>query len=152
MHLQSLGFLVFFFPAAHAWSPEFGQQFSGTGDFDTTGKNFLLIAFNRDDNCHSASMLLDGAIGNHEPLGVNDRVRIKLSVDSNRSWTTLFDLIEFEHWIPHSEALQQQLSPEALHQLGKGKMLSLLIGGKRFKWDLTGSNQAIKSAYFACTE
>ena len=152
MHWKILGFLVFFIPAAHAWFPEFGQQLSGTGAFDTTEKHFLLIAFNRDDNCRSASLLLDGAIENHEPLEVNEQVSIKLSVDSYRSWTTLFDLIEFEQWLPHSEALQHQLPPEVLLQLRKGNMLSLLIGGKIFKWNLTGSNQAIMSAYSACTE
>lgn len=147
-------FCIFAFVSQNAlcWYPEYGNEISGVGSYDTTGHQFILIAFNRVDNCGSASLWLDRSLHNHSQPDESNRIIVRLEVDSFQSWTLPFEILESEYWLPRSRALNQKIPAGLLKQLGTGRMLNISGKQRKYVWNLTGSSLAIKSAYKACVD
>ena len=146
------GILALVSQNSYPWYPEYGSEISGVGSYDTTERQFILIAFNRIDNCESASLWLDGSLYNYPLSGKLNRTLVKLKVDRNQNRTLPFDFLESEYWLPRPWVLRQNISADLLKQLRFGNMLTVSIGKHKYIWSLAGSNLAIKSAYKACVE
>ena len=146
------GILVLVSQNSYSWYPEYGSEISGVGLYDTTERQFILIAFNRIDNCESVSLWLDGSLHNYPLSGNLNRTSVKLKVDRNQSRTLPFDFLESEYWLPRPWVLRQNISGNLLKQLRYGNMLTVSIGKHQYIWSLVGSNLAIKSAYKGCVE
>jgi hypothetical protein len=146
------GILVLVSQNSYPWYPEYGSEISGVGSYDTTERQYILIAFNRIDNCESASLWLDGSLYNNSQSGNFNRTIVKLKVDRYQSWALSFDILEIEYWLPRPWVLRQKISTDLLKQLRSGNMLTVSIGKHKYIWSLSGSNLAIKSAYKACVE
>ena len=132
------------------WYPEHGAEISGVGSYDTTDRQFMLIAFNRVDNCGTVSLWLDRSLFNHSESAESNIILVKLAVDNFQSWMLQFDIKESKHWLPHSRVLNQKIPTGLLKQLGTGKMLTVSDNQRKYTWDLSGSSLAMKSAYQAC--
>lgn len=143
---------VFVFQNAQCWYPEYGNEFSGVGSYDTTGRQFILLAFNRVDNCGSASLWLDRSLQNHGQSNESNRIMVRLAVDSFQSWALPFEVLESEYWLPRPWALTQKIPAGLLKQLGTGRMLTVSSSQREYAWNLAGSSLAIKSAYKACVD
>ena len=114
MRWTFIGILVIYSQIAHAWYPEFGHQLSGVGSYDLTGQHFLLIAFNRNNQCHSVSLLLDESIFSLYQSEKNEQINIELEVDNYRSWAPSFEIVEFDNWLPYPKALKHEILPALL--------------------------------------
>ena len=147
-----IGILVLVSQNSYSWYPEYGSEISGVGSYDTIERQFILIAFNRIDNCESASLWLDGSLYNHSQSGNFNRTIVKSKVGRYQSWTLSFDILESEYWLPRPWVLRQKIPADLLKQLRYGNMLTVSIGKHKYIWSLAGSNLAIKSAYKACVE
>ena len=143
---------IFVYQNALCWYPEYGKEISGVGSYDTTGHQFMLIAFNRFDNCRSASLWLDRSIYIHSQSAESNRIMVRLAVDGFQSWTLLFETLESEYWLPGPWALKQNIPAGLLKQLGIGRMLTILSNQREYAWNLAGSSLAMKSAYKACVD
>ena len=137
---------------ALCWYPEYGSKISGTGSYDTTGDHFILIAFNRVDDCGSASLWLDRSLYDHSQSDNSNRFMVKLAVDSFQSWTLQFDILESDYWLPRPFTLYQKIPADLLKQLGTGKKLIVSGNQRKYTWNLAGSSQAMRSAYKACVD
>ena len=146
------GILVLVSQNSYPWYPEYGSEISGTGSYDTTERQFILIAFNRIDNCESASLWFDGSLYNQTQSDTFNKTLIKLKVDKYQRWTHSFDILESEYWLPRLWVLKQKISADLIKQLRSGNMFTVSIGKHKYIWSLAGSDLAIKSAYKACVE
>ena len=144
--------LLFVSQKAFCWYPEYGKEISGVGSYDTTGSQFILIAFNRVDKCGSASLWIDRSLHNHNLSEDSNRIMVRLAVDSFQSWTLPFEILESEYWLPRPWALNQNIPAGLLKQLGTGRMLIISGNQRKYAWDLAGSSLAMKSAYKACAD
>ena len=144
--------LVFVSQNALCWYPEYGNEISGLGSYDTTGHQFILIAFNRVDNCGSASFWLDRSLNSQSQSDESNRIMVRLAVDSFQSWTLPFEILESEYWLPRPWALNQNIPAGLLRQLGTGRMLTISGNQRKYAWNLAGSSLAMKSAYKACVD
>ena len=135
---------------ALSWYPEYGNTISGTGSYDTTGHQFILIAFNRVDNCGSASLWLDRSLHIPSQSDESNRIVVNIAVDGFQSWTLPFEVMESDHWLPRPFALNQNIPADLLKQLGAGKMLIVSGNQRKYAWSLAGSSLAMRSAYKAC--
>lgn len=152
MRWAIFGILVFVSQGALGWYPEYGKEISGVGSYDTTGRQFLLIAFNRVDNCGSASLWLDRSPHSQNQSTESNRITVILAVDSFQSWTLPFEILESEHWLPRPWALKQNIPAGLLRQLGTGRMLTITENQRKYAWNLAGSSLALQSAYKACVD
>ena len=144
--------LVFVSQNALCWYPEYGNEISGVGSYDTTGHQFILIAFNRFDNCGSASLWLDRSLYNLTQSDESNRIMVRLAVDSFQNWTLPFEILESEYWLPRPWALNQNIPAGLLKQLGTGRTLTISSSQRKYAWNLAGSSLAMKSAYKACVD
>lgn len=152
MRLAIFSIIVFVSQNALCWYPEYSSEISGVGSYNTTGHQFMLIAFNRVDNCGSASLWLDRSLYNHSQSDESNRIMVRLAVDSFQSWTLPFEILESEYWLPRPWALIQNIPVGLLKQLGTGRMLTITGNQRKYTWNLTGSSLAMKSAYKACVD
>ena len=137
---------------ALCWYPEYSSEISGVGSYDTTGNQFILIGFNRVDNCGSASLWLDRSLPNHSQSDEANRIMLRLVVDSFQSWTLPFEILESEYWMPRPWALKQNIPAGLLKQLGTGRKLTISSDQRSYTWNLAGSSLAMKSAYKFCVD
>ena len=142
--------LVLFSSSAMPWYPEFGNEISGVGAYDTTGQQYLLVAFNRSENCNSASLWLDGSLRDQSLLNKSQNTKAILNVDDYPDWKLSFEHIETKNWLPGIWALKQEIPTSLVRQLRVGRLLTISIGESKHSWSLTGSSVAMKSAYNAC--
>ena len=137
-------------PVAIPWYPEFGNEISGVGAYDTTGQQNILIAFNRSEKCNSVSLWLDGSLRDQSFSDKSQNTKAILKVDNYPDWNLLFDYIETDNWLTGFWVLKQEVPLGIVRQLRKGNLLTISIGGNKHSWSLVGSNSAMKSAYNAC--
>ena len=137
-------------PGAIPWYSEFGNEISGVGAYDTTGHQYILIAFNRSENCNSASLWLDGSLRDESFSDKSQNTKAILKVDNYSDWNLLFDYIETDNWLTGFWVLKQEVPLGIVRQLRKGNLLTISIGVNKHSWSLVGSNAAMKSAYNAC--
>ena len=137
-------------PTAIPWYQEFGSQTSGVGAYDTSGRQPILIAFDRTRNCTSASLWLDGSLRDQSQSEKVQNINGILKIDNFRSWAISFDYIETNYWLPGLWVLKQNIPPGIVRELVIGHLLSITIGENNYTWSLVGSRAAILSAYDAC--
>ncbi len=142
--------LILASPGAIPWYQESGSEVSGVGAYDITGRQALLIAFNRKNACNSASLWLDGSLRDQGLSDKSQTTKAILKVDNYQSWVLPLEFIKTNNWLPGFWVLKQEISSEIIQQLRKGNLLTISVGKYGYSWSLTGSNTAIRSAYIAC--
>ncbi len=142
--------LILSSPDAMPWYQEFGSETSGVGAYDTTGRQFILVAFNRKNDCNSASLWLDGSLRDQNQSDKSQNTEAILKVDNYQSWNLPLESIKTNNWLPGFWVLKQDISSEIIQQLRKGNLLTISVGKNKLSWSLAGSNVAISNAYNAC--
>ena len=146
------GMLILMSPTISAWYQEYGSEISGTGAYDTTERQPLLIAFNQKNKCQSASLWLDRFLYAHELSDSPQKTGGTFKIDNFKSWTLSLDVFETDNWLPGVFVLRQEIASGMIKQLRHGNILTISVGKHSYVWELAGSNLAIKSAYIACLE
>ncbi len=142
--------LVLTSPAAIAWYQEFGNETSGVGTYDTSGSQPILIAFNRAENCNSASLWLDGSLLDQSQSDKFQNIKGILKVDNYPNWDLSLDYIETNNWLPGLRVLKQDIPQGIVRQIRIGHLLTITVEGNEYSWSLAGSSAAIWFAYNAC--
>ncbi len=142
--------LILISPVAISWYQEFGNEVSGVGAYDTTGRQFILIAFNRNNDCNSVSLWLDGSLRDQSLSDNSQDTKSVLKVDNYQSWILPLEFVKTNNWLSGFWVLKQEISSDIIQQLRKGNLLTISVGKNRHSWSLAGSNAAIRSAYMAC--
>ncbi len=135
---------------AMSWYQEFGSEISGVGTYDTTGKQPILIAFNRAENCHTASLLLDGSLRDQSLSENTENTKAILKVDNYSGWALSLDYVKTVNWLPGLWVLKQKIPSGIVQQLRNGSLLTISVGKYKHSWSLVGSSWAMRAAYNAC--
>ena len=128
MRCLLFGMLIFISPGTLAWYQEYGSDITGTGTYDTTGQQPVLIAFNRTNNCHSASLWFDDSLYGHDHPDKSQNINGILKVDNLRDWTLSLNIIETSNWLPGVWVLRQRISSGMIKQLRHGNVLAVSVG------------------------
>ena len=145
-----LGILILISPGIFAWYQEYGNDISGSGAFDTSGRQPVLIVFKRADNCSVADIWLDASLHERNISDNSAKPTSRLQVDGYSGWLLSLENFETNYWLPGTLALRQSIPTHMLRQFRFGKELSIYIEENRFTWSLKGSNLAIATALNNC--
>lgn len=150
MRLFIFGMLILSSADAMPWYQEFGGEISGVGAYDTTERQYVLIAFNRTENCQSASLWLDGSLRDQNQSDNSQKTEVILKIDNYPDWILSLDYIKTNNWLSGLWVLKQMVPLDMVRQLRKGRLLTISAGKDEYSWSLAGSSAAIWSAYNAC--
>ena len=142
--------LILASPGAISWYQELGSEVSGVVAYDTTGRQPILVAFNRTENCQFASLWLDGSLRDQDLPDKSLLTKAVLKVDNRPGWPLSLDYTKTNYWLPGFWVLKQTIPLSIIRQLRKGHLLTISVGKDEYSWNLAGSSTAMRSAYNAC--